>query len=1497
MKNEKIKFSHYLTLSYKILIKNDLVHSFLFLIDSLAIILQIFEIYFNDFKSLADKDIVIYNFFTILIKCIDKLEESIKFTIIFIIIISLIINYFILNNLRIKVNTPIAVIINITELFFYRVLSLFIFNYSFHFINKYYLYLNLILNIIFIYILINNFYINHLFLFFPNITKYPYDLFSMIIDLTFLGIKLFLSISHNNSNKNISKFCYIISTFTLFFLLIYLSYIMINKSYFLMNNCNLNKERYSIILSLCILIVFITFIDKKDANNIYYMICYINILILCFLFIGFLYDPFEFSKFGTDDNIENVYYYFFIFDRGKNKNFLLEEKIQEHISKCNNCNLCRKYEKNRNKIKEIDLLDIIYNGKNINFNFMNNIIRGINLNGKSSFYKNSFYLINLSYIYYLGLIQRQYNFALNTELIFEIVNSENSANLEEYNICLNQIKYANTFLIKANDIIKIFNNILNENNIFTISQYYEKLAEELEILKYKEVNLNFKNNFGTNGGNVESLPNVNNLIIICSLFYEELFNDSISNSGNYIRESPNILENLVNINNKNIKQITLEINIQNFETKIIRAGGYMSKYENQNIVDLFPSVFKNQQILDLKNLLLNSNNNLNISKKYNQSNKIRKSKNDKSKKNQKIKFCFIIEEKEENELFYRQLKMKLSLIFLTKISTTIYLNGIYILDKDIIVTEKYENKEIIFHYGNKQQIATPLIDNKNNYTIIKKNKNEKYLGKKKLVKEYNIFIGNKKYSIYRILQLKKNFDESMNKEKIKIEEIIEKKNSYENDKEIFIFNDLASQASSNNSSINKNGIINYNKGNKKIIKDDLISKKFTFIKIVLLSFLFIFLIFIIAQIFYLKEFYNDFKEKNNFYLMIHEYSANFDILFFSVLSLVCVGIDDNQNNNICFHFMEFESEFMNSHIYLLKDSLDIHNQILNFTQFLNAQNLILSKSLNNKLNSLMKYVSKFKNEKFMDNFKENSFHFKINQIYKNNTINLILSKENITFSDFFLLMTSRFGFILNYPEDIQKPIYFLNKTGENTFINVYKEKLNAYQENIYLLILDYNNFSEKIDSLINELRITISNKKNNLKKTIYVFISLNLLIIIFIIIILFIYANVYFITILKILDEVFFSLKHKIGDIQVKDIIKQKLYNMKLLLSFYENDINITINNLNKIYNDYQENLNLQLKQESQYKSQRKYEKENKSDKFDCLNILKKFHNNKLLKFSKKRNNYFLSLNIIIILSASIIIICFVIWAMYFKKDEKMSKCLELSQRFSSTTSQLMNNLLIMFLNNRTLAEFSEKFEPKSYLFLIYNTLKDFYLSEKYYSSLRDIFPLSDNDIKFDCREFYINLDNELFNELKTIFINEEEKIYNTMYYFCEYYNSMMFQNFKTLFLQIYAKVKKVMKNFENKRYSDIFYSFAKNDITKIEIFYLISFFYLLDILYTNINNSTLIMISKIGQNLIATYLSFFSLIVLLSFIIFFVYIKNINKDSKKFNEAKKVFKVHNLNT
>ena len=66
---------------------------------------------------------------------------------------------------------------------------------------------------------------------------------------------------------------------------------------------------------------------------------------------------------------------------------------------------------------------------------------------------NTYYLINIIYIYCIFTIRNDNNSKLNTELLFDIINSENSNILEEYNICLNQIKYTNNFLVKAKKII------------------------------------------------------------------------------------------------------------------------------------------------------------------------------------------------------------------------------------------------------------------------------------------------------------------------------------------------------------------------------------------------------------------------------------------------------------------------------------------------------------------------------------------------------------------------------------------------------------------------------------------------------------------------------------------------------------------------------------------------------------------------------------------------------------------------------------------------------------------------------------------------------------------------------------------------------------------------------------------------------------------------------------------------------------------------------------
>ena len=261
---------------------------------------------------------------------------------------------------------------------------------------------------------------------------------------------------------------------------------------------------------------------------------------------------------------------------------MLEEKIEEHISICNKCNLCKKYNsyKNNNNNDKLDFYNIIYNGEDLILNLSDKIFKGINKNGKTNILNNSYFLINLIYIYYLNMKDSNYNCLSNIELLYEIINEENSQYLDEYKLSLNQIKNTNNFLIKANKIINTIYEIFDASNLQQKSINFLKLAGDLEQLKFKDIKID-NDNRNNNVNNIEGLPNCNNLLTICSLFYEELYNVPISNSGNYIRDNTNLLEDLVNLDNKNINQITLKIDVLNFNVIIIRAGGFMNKYENK----------------------------------------------------------------------------------------------------------------------------------------------------------------------------------------------------------------------------------------------------------------------------------------------------------------------------------------------------------------------------------------------------------------------------------------------------------------------------------------------------------------------------------------------------------------------------------------------------------------------------------------------------------------------------------------------------------------------------------------------------------------------------------------------------------------------------------------------------------------------------------------------------------------------------------------------------
>ena len=177
-------------------------------------------------------------------------------------------------------------------------------------------------------------------------------------------------------------------------------------------------------------------------------------------------------------------------------------------------------------------------------------------------------------------------------------------------------------------------------------------------------------------------------------------------------------------------------------------------------------------------------------------------------------------------------------------------------------------------------------------------------------------------------------------------------------------------------------------------------------------------------------------------------------------------------------------------------------------------------------------------------------------------------------------MISRFSSLSNDYNNIKSPVYILNKTGEGVFNNIYIiDKLNSYQENFYLIILDFKIYTNNLTFFLDEVRNRVYTTKEKFRELIYCFLNAILLFVIIIFFMIILLLFIYLIIILKTLSKINNELKEKINDITIKDLMKMKVDNLKCLLNFYEFDINKSINNLNKIYDDYKDNYNMKLKE------------------------------------------------------------------------------------------------------------------------------------------------------------------------------------------------------------------------------------------------------------------------------------------------------------------------------
>ena len=242
-----------------------------------------------------------------------------------------------------------------------------------------------------------------------------------------------------------------------------------------MNNEFLARIRYSNLLSLVVIELFMIFTKPEEIFEKYFIIIFICVFIFITIFIFLFYNPYDYIIIDVANNKENIYYYFFLLDRNKNISFFLDEKTKIHILKCNCCSLCHKYQEliNDNSIIEFkdeketikDLFNILYDGNDKSMILFNYIINNVKNLGINCLYNNNYYIINLIYIYYYSYKIGETQFSFNILLIFNLIKENNNSVVIGHIISIRQITYLDEFFFLYKNVLLQIKEIILKNDL------------------------------------------------------------------------------------------------------------------------------------------------------------------------------------------------------------------------------------------------------------------------------------------------------------------------------------------------------------------------------------------------------------------------------------------------------------------------------------------------------------------------------------------------------------------------------------------------------------------------------------------------------------------------------------------------------------------------------------------------------------------------------------------------------------------------------------------------------------------------------------------------------------------------------------------------------------------------------------------------------------------------------------------------------------------------
>ena len=1515
-----ILYNYYQILN-KAIIRNKIFHFLFCLLDTMITLIKILYIYKTHYHTIPDNSlryIKIISFF-------EDYSTNIK---LLPLIIYLAIGYAIpiiycfFNNTK-KYNKLDMIIINFFEFILLRLLISFYFDFLFN-LSPLYLLLFLLLTIPFMAFIFMDMTFFHLTGFMLQIIVFPFDDFTSLCDRQKIIIKIIISISLVSKNLFICKFMMILQFTFHGFYLIYNSYIMFYKSYYIMNNELICKTKYSNLFSLFVIQIFMFIMDREEVFKKFFIVIFVFIIIFTSIFTFLFYNPYNYIVIDIPKNRENAFYYLFLVDRNKDVTYFLEEKIKDHINKCNSCSLCSKYQVliNNNIIKyedkfetyeETDLFQLLYDGKDKSILLYNHITQNIKKLGNNCLYNNSYYIINLIYIFYSSSKIGDISLSLNQLLLFELIQENNKALIVNHKISIKQIVYANEFLILYKNILTKIREIITKTNFKKYFNKFFELSEKLTALNSSK----FKDSlYGTKN---EGVSNCSYIITMCSLLYEEIFNTTLSSYAVPIRENAQLHEDIIKQFFRQNNNITLDFNLKTLECKIINAGKELFYYINTNFYDLFPIQIKEVLIQTFSEILLNSKekNNLNNSNK-----------NSKQTKRIHIEPILLIKIDNDNIKYYRTLNLKLALLLNDFMDKNILLSGYFYINEHILVTINNKGKkEKIMGFGNKEIMDTAF-KCKLHFNSFK---NSHFMKNKILNYHYSISMNNTNLSIYNISEIKKkkkkldkreiskkitsndtftlkkgsslnekndkftsNFAGSEMNYKEQIEEENSNTNSNENN-EIQNINNLLEETASQSSAATKtsgNSFWNLNKELSRQDQNNFSSKKFLNLQLLLGGLLLTLLILMIVLIIELRLLQVTLSQYCNNYFDLHQFVRVFQQFSYGFLTIACIVKDIKENIGDCQPYLSV-----------------LDKESFNRTLFITEQNAILAEICSESISKIILNSETIHDEKLISLFKGNISYNVVSIKRLEGSYNISHSLIDTSFNDALYLLSNNMRIIIS-PESKLKnrnkePIYLISGL-ENPFLNIKdkNEEISDFQIAIYTYLINYKLFVQRFTDLNSRLSELINIKNDQIINILNIFHNIIFVVMLFQILTILIYL----ITYNKILAQIINSIIIKFDEIfddenDFKKLFTTKINELESILNIYpSNPINF-MNEINKNYLKYKNLINKKKKNEQKFNASKKVVEE--EDETTLFKDKQKYINWTEI-YQKGYNRFYIIFTIIIaITDITVYGIILGIWMDYQFKSEATLELIYLSWNFERNTLRVVNFYNTMIFNNQTLDDITNDYfsdGSNTVIENIHRILYSYYELRKKRKSIPDIYNSFTNYAEYNCNSLYDVMESiklssfsqtlDIMREKYNLNINELKKEFARE---CNDSQPFIGNSVSPAFQNLYQKLTDSMILFNDRSYEGIIKKVFNSSFPKLSAVFLNVTRYIIYIVgkvtYMDASNK---IIEILGKCIVITLILYILSEISLFIFFVFVYIWNMNTEYKNMFRLKSVFEITN---